>query len=121
MRPDVVWFGEVLPAAALSAAQAAALACDVFLSIGTSNVVEPAASLPWLAAKHGATVIVINPAMDGQRTGPSVLQLAGNAAALVPRLVERAFRGRRPRARRPDGTVVEEEISDEELVEEFDG
>ena len=121
MRPDVVWFGEALPQMALAAAQAAALACDVFLSIGTSNVVEPAASLPWLAAKHGATVIVINPTMDGQRTGPSVLQLAGNAGAIVPRLVERAFRGRRPRARRPDGTVVEDESLDDEALEEVEG
>jgi NAD-dependent deacetylase len=120
MRPDVVWFGEPLPTDALASAQAAALACDVFLSIGTSNVVEPAASLPWLAAKHGATVIVINPSMDGQRTGPSVLQLTGNAASVVPRLIERAFRGRRPRARRPDGTVMDDEMSDD-VIEEVEG
>jgi NAD-dependent deacetylase len=115
MRPDVVWFGEQLPQASLAAAQNATLACDIFLSIGTSNVVEPAASLPWLAAKHGATVIVVNPTMDGQRSGPSILPLVGSAASLVPRLVERAFRGRRPRTRRPDGTVVDEELMESEV------
>lgn len=114
LRPDVVWFGESLPREALSAAQAATLACDVFVSIGTSNVVEPAASLPWLAARHGATVIIINPTLDGQRSGPSILSLPGTAGSIVPQLVQRAFQGRRPRPRRPDGTVVD----DEELLEE---
>lgn len=99
LRPDVVWFGEQLPHDALSQAQAATLACDVFVSIGTSNVVEPAASLPWLAARHGATVIIINPTMQGQRTGPSILQLAGSATGVLPGLVQRAYVGRRPRAR----------------------
>lgn len=99
MRPDVVWFGEQLPSAALEAARTATLACDVFLSVGTSNLVEPAASLPWLAAAHGATVIVVNPDMRGQRTGPSIIPLAGPAGLLLPRLVAEAFRGRRPRHR----------------------
>jgi NAD-dependent deacetylase len=103
LRPDVTWFGEPLPSAALTAAQSATLACDIFLSIGTSNMVEPAASLPWLAAQHGATVIVINPTMQGQRTGPSILPLEGAAGTVLPALVSRAFAGRRPRARHVNG------------------
>ena len=55
LRPDVVWFGELLPEHALRRAEEAARSCDLFLSVGTSNVVEPAASLPWTAARHGAT------------------------------------------------------------------
>ncbi|MGH3119097.1 MAG: SIR2 family NAD-dependent protein deacylase, partial [Gaiellales bacterium] len=60
LRPDVVWFGEKLPATALQRAWAAAYDCDVFLAVGTSNLVEPAATLPWLAAARGATVAVVN-------------------------------------------------------------
>lgn len=97
MRPDVVWFGEPLPMAPFEAARNAAVACDVFLSIGTSNVVEPAASLPWISATHGATVIVLNPTMDGQRQGPSILPIEGPAAVMLPRLMAEAFVGRRPR------------------------
>ena len=60
-RPDVVWFGEALPADAIDAAQRAARSCDVFLSIGTSTQVYPAAELPFTAKKKGALVVEINP------------------------------------------------------------
>ena len=101
LRPDVVWFGETLPTAEFEQARNAAVACDVFVSVGTSNVVEPAASLPWLAASHGATVIVVNASMQGQRKGPSILPIEGPAAVMLPRLVEEAFAGRRARQRGP--------------------
>jgi NAD-dependent deacetylase len=97
MRPDVVWFGEQLPMGPFEAGRNAAVACDVFLSVGTSNVVEPAASLPWISATHGATVIVVNPTMEGQRRGPSILPIEGPAAVMLPRLIAEAFAGRRPR------------------------
>ncbi|MEO7362729.1 MAG: NAD-dependent protein deacylase [Gemmatimonadaceae bacterium] len=97
MRPDVVWFGEELSSAALERARTATFACDVFLSVGTSNLVEPAASLPWLAAAHGATVIVVNMTMEGQRRGPSILQLRGTAGATLTRVMSMAFAGRKPR------------------------
>lgn len=60
-RPDVVWFGESLPGEALDAAFAAAQRCQVMLVIGTSAVVQPAASLPLLALERGAYVVEINP------------------------------------------------------------
>lgn len=97
MRPDVVWFGESLDEVTLARARTATFACDVFLSIGTSNVVEPAASLPWLAAAHGATVIVVNTTSAGQRKGPSILHLRGGAGVTLRRLVTAAFAGRKPR------------------------
>ncbi|MEO0741895.1 MAG: NAD-dependent deacylase [Bacteroidota bacterium] len=60
LRPDVVWFGEMLPEQAFAdAAQAAALA-DVYLSIGTSGAVYPAAGLPVEAKRNGAYVAEIN-------------------------------------------------------------
>lgn len=97
MRPDVVWFGEQMPMTEFEAARNAAVACDVFLSVGTSNVVEPAAALPWISATHGATVIVVNPTMDGQRRGPSILPIEGPAGIMLPRLIAEAFAGRRAR------------------------
>ncbi|MEO7359738.1 MAG: NAD-dependent protein deacylase, partial [Gemmatimonadaceae bacterium] len=86
-----------LPRQNLERARAATFACDVFLSIGTSNLVEPAASLPWLAAAHGATVMVVNATMAGQKHGPSILQLRGSAGATLSKLVSMAFAGRKPR------------------------
>jgi NAD-dependent deacetylase len=60
-RPGVVWFGEAIPrGAAMRAAQAAA-ECDLFLSIGTSAVVYPAAGLVAAARAHGAFTVEINP------------------------------------------------------------
>ncbi len=61
LRPDVVWFGETLPPDALRRAQQAAAQCDLFLSIGTSTLVYPAAELPFVAGSNGATVVEINP------------------------------------------------------------
>ncbi len=61
MRPNIVWFGEYLPEAALSAAQQAFQTADVALIIGTSGQVYPAAGLALEAMKAGATVIELNP------------------------------------------------------------
>ncbi len=60
LRPDVVWFGEDLPRDALEAAWQTAKSCDLFLTIGTSGLVQPAASLPLIAANNGATTVEIN-------------------------------------------------------------
>jgi NAD-dependent deacetylase len=59
-RPGVIWFGEAIPAAALRAASEAA-DCDLFLAIGTSSVVYPAAGLAAEAAARGAFTVEINP------------------------------------------------------------
>jgi NAD-dependent deacetylase len=61
MRPNVVWFGELLPVEALEAARAAFAACEVALVVGTSAVVEPAASLGLVARENGAFLIEVNP------------------------------------------------------------
>ncbi len=60
IRPDVVLFGENLEENVLKKAQEAAAVCEVFFSIGTSSVVEPAASLPYLAKANGAYIVEIN-------------------------------------------------------------
>ncbi len=61
IRPNVVWFGEMLPFEALRSSEEAAIACDVFFSVGTSAEVYPAANLPVIAKNHGAYVIEVNP------------------------------------------------------------
>jgi NAD-dependent deacetylase len=61
IRPDVVWFGEMLPDDEWEHAVRAARGADVFFSIGTSAVVYPAASLPLVALDAGAYVVEINP------------------------------------------------------------
>jgi NAD-dependent deacetylase len=60
LRPDVVWFGEALPVDAVRQAYAAAESCDVMLVVGTSALVQPAASLPVIAKAHGAHVVEVN-------------------------------------------------------------
>lgn len=95
LRPNIVWFGENLPATVLERAFEAAERCEVFLSIGTSNLVQPAASLPWLAATRSALVVVVNVAMHGQREADNVVHLTGKAGEVLPRLVQLAFEDRR--------------------------
>jgi NAD-dependent deacetylase len=65
IRPDVVWFGERLPPDAMDRAGAATRAADVFLSVGTSAVVYPAAQFPVDARAHGAYVAEVNPDTTG--------------------------------------------------------
>ncbi len=61
LRPSVVWFGEVLPERTFRAAVEAAESASVFLVVGTSAVVEPAASLARVAAYQGAELWEVNP------------------------------------------------------------
>ncbi|MEM8600477.1 MAG: NAD-dependent deacylase [Bacteroidota bacterium] len=60
LRPDVVWFGEMLPQDAYAEAYLAARQADVYLSVGTSGAVYPAAGLPIEAKRNGAYVAEIN-------------------------------------------------------------
>ncbi|WP_248767306.1 NAD-dependent deacylase [Pseudomonas sp. MWU12-2345] len=89
VRPGVVWFGEMLPEDAWSAGLAAAQKCDVFLSIGTSGIVYPAAELPLRALGHGATVVHINPVrfdISGQEHF-----LEGPASVMMQSLLRETF------------------------------
>ena len=60
-RPDVVWFGEALDDDEFAHAIDASLEADVFISVGTSSVVQPAASLPMAAKQSGALIVEVNP------------------------------------------------------------
>lgn len=89
VRPGVVWFGEMLPEDAWSAALAAAQECDVFLSIGTSGVVYPAAELPLRALGRGVTVVHINQVRFEVSTQEHFLQ--GPASVMMQKLLGEAF------------------------------
>jgi len=87
LRPDVVWFGEMLPSGAMEAASAAARGCDLFLSIGTSGLVYPAAGLPREALAHGATVAEVNPD-ETPLSADARHALRGRAGGILPALVD---------------------------------
>jgi NAD-dependent deacetylase len=90
LRPDVVWFGEMLPAGALEAASEAARGCELFLSVGTSSLVYPAAALPYEALESGATLVEIN-AGETPLSRQADHVLRGRAGELLPELLRRAF------------------------------
>ncbi|MEN1836132.1 NAD-dependent deacylase [Pseudomonas lijiangensis] len=89
IRPGVVWFGEMLPEDAWSAGFAAAAECDVFLSIGTSGIVYPAAELPLRALGHGATVVHINPVRFDVSSQEHFLE--GPASVVMQSLLRETF------------------------------
>lgn len=83
LRPDVVLFGEMLPAGAFEFASSKAASCDLCFVIGTSALVYPAAGLPGIASAAGAYVCEVNP----DRTPLSDLcdeVIAGKAGEVVP-------------------------------------
>jgi NAD-dependent deacetylase len=84
-RPDIVWFEDPLPAAALDTAAAWLDTCDVLVAIGTSGVVYPAAALPRIAAQRGIPCVEIN----REDTAVSSLythHVRGSAGAMIGRL-----------------------------------
>lgn len=86
IRPDVVWFGELLPVHTLEGARDAAMHSEVMLVIGTSGMVMPAADLPVIAKRAGAAIIEVNP----ERTPLTRLAdvwLQGAAGVALPALV----------------------------------
>ena len=82
-RPAVVWFGEMLPARELAAAQEAAATCDLMLVVGTSGVVYPAAGLARAARGR---VVVVNPQATELDDVADVV-VAGTAADVLPELL----------------------------------
>ncbi len=87
LRPGVVWFGEAIPEHALNASWAAAIDCDVFLSVGTSSLVYPAAGLADVAQQNGAVVAEVNPNPTMVSSGFD-FAIAGNSGVVLPELVD---------------------------------
>lgn len=87
-RPDVVWFNEPLPMSAIAAAQQAC-SCDLFLVVGTSATVYPAASLPGIAQGEGAVIVEVN-VEETALTPHADLFLRGRAGEILPALLRDA-------------------------------
>jgi NAD-dependent deacetylase len=94
-RPAVVWFGENLDEAVLARAYEAASACDLFVSVGTSSTVYPAAGLIEVAHRAGAYLVEVNPEPT-PFSELADLRLAAPAGEAVPWLTEEIRRCRRP-------------------------
>ncbi|MEZ5338915.1 MAG: NAD-dependent deacylase [bacterium] len=86
LRPNVVWFGEMLDEAVLNHAFRCAMTADLALSIGTSSLVYPAAALPFVAREHGATLVEINPERT-ELTAAADYVLQEPSALALPALV----------------------------------
>ncbi len=90
LRPDVVWFGESLPLDALHLALDAANQCQVFFSIGTSGLVQPAASLAYNAHQSGAVLVEVN--LDPTPLSHHVdFPLHGKSGEILPQLVKKVW------------------------------
>lgn len=87
VRPGVVWFGESLPEAALERAIKLCSEVDLVVVVGTSSIVQPAASLPFYSLRAGIPVVEINPT-ETPLTESATVSLRGNAAEVLPGLVK---------------------------------
>jgi len=88
LKPDVVFFGEMLPQHTLAAAQRESEMCDVFLVIGSSLAVYPAAYMPLYAKQCGAKIIIVNRGDTGQDDIADVL-IDASAGDAMTRIVDR--------------------------------
>jgi len=86
IRPDVVWFGEMLDPEIINTAFAQAEEADVFFSVGTSAIVHPAATLPVVAKNHGATLVEINVEVTSL-TNLADFHFCGKSGEILPQLV----------------------------------
>ena len=100
LRPDCVFFGEMIPHEALIRSQQVSATCEVMLVVGTSATVQPAATMPFIAKDNGAMIIEINPEPTPLTSRISDLSLLGGAGSIMPRLIE-AIRRRTPAIRHP--------------------
>ena len=90
LRPDIVWFGEQLPEEQLDKAFYLSENSDVFLSIGTSSLVYPAAMLPVYAIDEGSYTVEINP----EKSPISYLfneEIREKSGIVLPQIVEKLF------------------------------
>jgi len=88
LRPDAVFFGEMIPADALLRSRHAAAACDLMLVVGTSAVVQPAALMPVIAREGGARVVEINPETTSLTGEVSDYLIMGRAGEVLNRIIE---------------------------------
>ncbi len=87
LRPDAVFFGEIIPAEAMRRSRQAATDCDLMLVIGTSAVVQPAAMIPIIAKDNGAKIVEINPERTPLTGEISDYLIMGRAGEVMNRIV----------------------------------
>jgi len=87
IRPDIVWFGEFLPADQFQLSEKAARNCDMFFIVGTSAVVYPAASLVGLAKSNGAFLVEVN-IEETEASSIADVSLFGESGKVLPQIVE---------------------------------
>ncbi|HNY75878.1 MAG TPA: NAD-dependent deacylase, partial [Bacteroidales bacterium] len=88
LKPDFVFFGEMIPHKAAEYAYHHAMHCDAMLIIGTSGIVMPAADLPRIAKQNNATLIEINLEQHNDRFFAPDIFIQGDATVILPKLVE---------------------------------
>jgi NAD-dependent deacetylase len=93
LRSGTVLFGDPLPKSALDKALAVSNACDVMLIVGSSLVVNPAAQLPQIARRHGASLIMLN-RTETTLDSLADVQILGEAGPTLSDLVGRLDSGR---------------------------
>lgn len=89
IRPDVVWFGEMLPQDVFAMAEEKAKMCDVCFIIGTTGIVFPAAYIPLIAKENGAYLVEIN-LTETELSDKVNLSLFGKAGEILPAILEEA-------------------------------
>ena len=87
LKPDFVFFGEPIAEAAKAKSLHEAQHSDVFLIIGTSGEINPAASIPHLAKANGALIIEVNPDITKYTATITDVILQGNASEVMTKLV----------------------------------
>jgi NAD-dependent deacetylase len=87
IRPDIVWFGEFLPADQFQSSEKAARNCDIFFIVGTSAVVYPAASLVQFAKSNRAFLVEVN-IEETEVSSIADVSLFGESGKVLPQIVE---------------------------------
>ena len=88
LRPDAVFFGEMIPPDALERSRQLAADCDLMLVVGTSAVVQPAALMPIIAKQSGAKVVEINPERTPFTGDISSYLIMGKAGRVMNRIIK---------------------------------
>ena len=88
LRPDAVFFGEMIPTEAMWRSRQAATECDLMLVVGTSAVVQPAAMMPVIAKNAGAKIVEINPERTPLTHEISDYLIMGKAGEVMNRIME---------------------------------
>jgi NAD-dependent deacetylase len=88
LKPDVIFFGEMIPMDALLRAQAEAQTCDIMLVVGTSAQVIPAADLPYVAKSKGAIIVEVNPEPTPLTTLIADISIHESATTAMPAMAE---------------------------------